>query len=82
MLTVVELAEASVEKERATTSDKRKRRCNTIDPPKTKSISITVVLGKLSLRGGTLLRSATAMPIGAEGQARDNKHLETAEIGK
>jgi hypothetical protein len=33
-VTVVELAEASVEKERATTRDKRKRRPDTIDPPK------------------------------------------------
>jgi hypothetical protein len=35
MLTVVELAEASVANDRATTSDKRKRRLNTMDPPKT-----------------------------------------------
>src|SRR5208282_4043729 len=35
MSTVVELAEASVERDRATTSDKRRRRRNTMNPAKT-----------------------------------------------
>jgi hypothetical protein len=48
MLTVVELAEASVEKKRTITRDKRKRRPDTIDPPITNSISVTLDLGKLS----------------------------------
>src|SRR5258708_18707597 len=52
MLTVAELAEARVERDRATTSDNRKRRPSTVAPPKTKSISITLVLVKLSWRGG------------------------------
>ncbi len=34
------------------------------------------------LLGGTLLKSATAMPIGAQGLARCRKHLQIAEIVK
>jgi hypothetical protein len=48
MLTVVGLAEASVEKKSVITSDKRERRPNKIDPPKTNSISVTLDLGKPS----------------------------------
>ena len=43
----MELAEASVEKERATTSSKRKRLRNMMDPPRTNSISMTIVFNKL-----------------------------------
>jgi hypothetical protein len=81
-LTVAELAEASVESDRATTSDKRKRRCNTMDPPRINSISVTLVLGKTFLTGRMLLRSATAIPIGAQVYARCGKHLQIAELVK
>jgi hypothetical protein len=82
MLTVVQLAEASVEKERPTTSDKRKRRLNKMDPPKTNAGFDYSRSRQTFQLGGTLVRNATAMPIGAQSQARCSKHLQIEEIVK
>jgi hypothetical protein len=76
------MAEARVERERPTTSDKRKRRLNKMDPPKTNAGFDYSRSLQTFLLGGTLLKSATAMPIGAQSQARCSKHLQIAEIVK
>jgi hypothetical protein len=59
-VTPTESAEASVERNKAMTSDKRKRLRNTVNPPKTK-----FPFSLQQLMVWTRLRSATAIPTGS-----------------
>jgi hypothetical protein len=74
-VTLVEFADASVERNRAATSDKRKRFNNMIDPPKPNSNSRTVLAETRCIR-------ANAMPTGTQLCSYRCKYLPIAEMRK